>query len=287
MPASSYVRTYLEIWTWINDTYTVARIRNYLQDGKAPQSDRAAAAYSRLVQALRRQPGLTSGPLPAVFTVQGDQYASMSLWRVYHGKGAPDEIQDALWLASVCGLVDENNLATYCDQNLGIDCGGFVANYWGIGRPSLTQPNPNGATGFKPRTIWGLAPSLRRARPEDIAVDDAAIFFQDVKNDDPNIAAHQIAGGGYDTTSGSQAFHIGLVSAVSVVPGSTDINLEIAESSGATAASGGNGVNVRPLGRVSTTVARHLVWCPSGRNRIYFTGKQGNVSPYMPNLYGL
>jgi hypothetical protein len=33
MAASDYVGTYLHIWCWINDTFTVARVRNYLQSG--------------------------------------------------------------------------------------------------------------------------------------------------------------------------------------------------------------------------------------------------------------
>jgi len=36
----------------------------------------------------------------------------------------------------------------------------------------------------------------------------------------------------------------------------------------------------------TATVAKGLVYCPSGENRIYFTGRQGAVAPYMPNLYG-
>jgi hypothetical protein len=118
----------------------------------------------------------------------------------------------------------------------------------------------------------------------EIEEDDAAIFFKDVKNDDPNLAAQQIAGGGYDTGSGSQAFHIGVVSSVTAIPSTNQVDLEIAESSGAPATSGGNGVNVRSLGRVTATVAKGLVYCPDGKNRIYFTGKQGPVSPYPPTV---
>jgi hypothetical protein len=251
------------------------------------QSRRAGIAYSQLLSNLPRLAGLGPGkPLPAVFQVQGDQYVTTSLWRVYNGKGAPNEIQDALWLASLCGLVNEGTLGAYADQNLGIDCGGFVANYWGIGRPSAGIPNPTGSTGYKPRTIWGMFPGLRRKSASEIQVDDAAVFFKDVKNDDPNIAAKQTPAGAYDRSSGSQAFHIGLVSSVSLAPGTNQVNLEIAESSGAAASSGGNGVNVRSLGQVPATVAKGLVYCPDGANRIYFVGRQGAATPYPPNLYG-
>jgi hypothetical protein len=282
MPASDYVRTYLQLWCWVNDTFTVARVRNYLQSGKNPQSARAASAYAQLMAQL---PKLLGGkPLSTVFEVQGDKYITTSLQRVYQGKGAPNEVQDALWLASLCGLVDNTTLATYADNNLGVDCGGFVANYWGIGRPSISTPNPTGATGFKPRYIWGMFPSQRRKSASEIQVDDAAVFFQDVKSDDPNIAATPTSDG-YDRSSGSQAFHIGVVSTVSVL-GPNLVNLEVAESSGAAASSGGNGVNVRSLGQVKATVAKGLVYCADGANRVYFTGRDGVATPYTPNLYG-
>ena len=43
MPASDYVNAYLQLWCWVNDTFTVARVRNYLQSGKGPQATRAAS----------------------------------------------------------------------------------------------------------------------------------------------------------------------------------------------------------------------------------------------------
>ncbi|HEY2015195.1 MAG TPA: hypothetical protein VGH38_16915 [Bryobacteraceae bacterium] len=286
MAAGDYVQQYLQLWCWVNDTFTMAQIRNYLQSGMGAQSTHAAHEYSRLMSALPRLAGQPGRPLPAVFQVQGDQYVRTSLWRVYHGKGAPNEIQDALWLASLCGLVDESNLLPYTNNNLGIDCGGFVANYWGMGRPSVTDPSPNGATGFKPRSIWGMYPSLHRRTPQTIQPDDAAIFFKDVRSDDPNLAAHQNADGTYDTSSGSQAFHIGVVSSATVLAGGNQVNLEIAESSGALASSGGNGVNVRAIRNAAVVVARNLVYCREGTNRIYFTGRPGPPAPYMQNPYG-
>jgi hypothetical protein len=286
MSASEYVRTYLQLQVWKNDvTTTPISVRNYLQSGLGTQSTRAASAYAQLIGALPKQAGLPPGrALPGTFQVRGDQYVTTSLWRVYNGKGTPTEIQEALWLALLCSLVDEKTLTPYVDNNLGIDCGGFVANYWGMGRPSVSAPSPTGATGFKPRTIWGMFPKLQRKNASEIEEDDAAVFFKDVKNDDPNIAAQPKAGGGYNSATGSQAFHIGVVSAVTAIAGTNQVDLDIAESSGAKASSGGNGVNVRSLGKVTATVAKGLVYCPDGNNRIYFTGKQGPVTPYPPTV---
>ena len=285
MSASEYVRTYLQLPVWKNEESTTPiSVRNYLQSGMGGQSTRAANAYAQLIAALPKQLDTPGRSLPATFQVRGDQYVTTSLWRVYNGKGTPTEIQEALWLALICGLVNEATLSTYVDNNLGIDCGGFVANYWGIGAPSVSAPNPTGATGFKPRTIWGMFPKLQRKSAGEIEEDDAAIFFKDVKNDDPNIAAQPKAGGGYDPATGSQAFHIGVVSSVTAIAGTNQVDLDIAESSGAKASSGGNGVNVRSLGQVTATVAKGLVYCPDGNNRIYFTGKQGAVTPYPPTV---
>jgi hypothetical protein len=287
MTAEDYVRTYLQLWCWVNDTFTVVQVRNYLQSGLGTQASRAAGAYAKLLGALPKVAGVPAGrALPAVFEVKGDKYVSTSLWRAYNGKGAPDEVQNAIYLASVCGLVNESTLNNYVDSNLGIDCGGFVANYWGIGRPDVTTPNPNGATGFKPRTIWGMYPKQQRKAASEIQADDAAVFFEDVKNDDPNITAQKGDDGKYDPKTGSQAFHIGVVSSATAIAGTNQVDLDIAESSGAPADSGGNGVNVRSLGKVTATVAKGLVYCMSGQSRIYFTGRQGPATPYAPNLYG-
>ena len=143
--------------------------------------------------------------------MRGDKYPKTSLWRVYNGKGAPVEIQEVLWLALLAGQVNGNNIATYADTNLGIDCGGFVANYWGIGCPTPTNPKPDYATGIKP--------------------------------------AQQGADGKHDSKTGSQAFHIGVVASVQPIAGTDLVDLDIAESSGARASSGGTGVNVRSLGK--------------------------------------
>ena len=286
MTPEEYVGVYLNLWCWIGDVFTAARVRNYLQNGKAPQSPRAQSAHATLLTEVGKLAGLGSGrTLPAIFDVNGDKYVKISLQRVYEGKGAPDEIQDALWLASLAGLVDDTNLATYVDSNLGVDCGGFVANYWGLGHPTTRNPNPTGATGFLPRTIWNSY-GPHRASAGQIKAGDAAVFFKDVKNNNPNIAATKTSSGAYDTSSGSQAFHIGVVASTTQVFGDGSVSLDIAESSGALAASRGNGVNVRSLGIVRPTVANGLVYCMDGTNRIYFTAKPATASPSMPQWFG-
>ena len=283
--ASDYVRTYLQLQVWKDEMFTtVIPIRQYLQSGMGTQSNNANAALGRLLSAL---PKLVGKALSETFEVQGDKYSKTSLWRVFNGKGSPSEIQDALWLALLCGQVNEKTITAYADSNLGIDCGGFVANYWGIGCPSPTSPTPDYATGIKPRTVWGLDKSTQRKNAGEIEVDDAAIFFEDVKNDSPDLAAKKGSDGKYDSKSGSQAFHIGVVASATAIAGTDLVDLDIAESSGGRAPSGGNGVRVRSLGQVKATVSKGLVWVPDGNNRVYFAGYDGPVTPYMPTfLFG-
>jgi hypothetical protein len=224
--------------------------------------------------------GLRKGQqLPSVFSVGGDRYALSSISRVFIGKGAPDEIQDVIWLAAQAGLVDARNLAEYVDNNLGVDCGGLVANYYGLGHPSPNKPMDPLATGVKPRYIWGAYPHRKAA--SDVAVGDAAVFFQDVKGNNPDIAAKKKTDGSgdYDTTTGSQAFHIGLVASVNRNPDGT-LTLGIAESSGKDHG-GANGAHVRSL-TAKPVVAGGLVYCPEGANRIYFSAEPTGASPSMP-----
>jgi hypothetical protein len=53
------------------------------------------------------------------------------LFYCYEGKGTPEAIAQALRLANLCGLVggDRAALQRYCDDKIGVDCGGFVGNY--------------------------------------------------------------------------------------------------------------------------------------------------------------
>lgn len=56
---------------------------------------------------------------------------SVKILQPYQGKGSPEEIQMVLKLAVGCGLLTPNRdaLQRYCDENIGLDCNGFVGNY--------------------------------------------------------------------------------------------------------------------------------------------------------------
>lgn len=280
--AADYVDRYLKLQVWkTKESTTYIAVRNYLQAGLGTQSTNAQTKLGELKRALTK---LIGKPLTSIFEVNGDKYVLASVERVFEGKGAPNEVQDVLYLALLCGMVTESTLSTFADNNMGLDCNGFVANYWGMGRPTVEKPRPDYADGIKPRLIWNLAPNLQRKAADKIEVDDAAVFFEDVKYDDPNIMA-QKKDGKYDPSTGSQAFHIGVVSAVTAIAGTELVDLNIAESSGGSnPTSGGDGARVRKLGKVKATVSKGLVWVPDGQNRIYFVGNKNPVTPYLPGF---
>jgi len=151
MSPGTYTASYAGMWTWIvagsgELIYTAAPIRNYLQNNTQnnatkAQAQRAQAAWAALSRAITTRLGGPPGP---TFTIGEDTYIQLSLQRVYWGKGAPSEIQDALWLATLLGVVNEGDLNRYCRESLGVDCGGFVANYWGFGKPTVTDKKPTG-----------------------------------------------------------------------------------------------------------------------------------------------
>ncbi|WP_323047348.1 hypothetical protein [Paraburkholderia sp.] len=136
--------------------------------------------------------------------------------RCFIGKACPWEIQETLQLASEVGALTETNLLEYCRNSLGVDCGGFLANYWGESCPHMIDVAPTGSNGILPRGFWSndkLWPdvmSRRRQNAENVSPGDAAIFFKDVKDNNPDIAK-QRAGGKLIEGTGSEAFHIGVV----------------------------------------------------------------------------
>ena len=284
MQPGSYVDCYLNMYHYTRDNTAVRiGIRNYLQDGLGQQSVNAKALEMKLVGAINRKLG-RSGALPATFDILQYVYITNNLRRVFMGKGAPDEIQDCLWLLDQLELINATTVESICDRNLGVDCGGFVANYWGIGRPSAGDVAPIGWSGFKPRTLWEMKAAHRRQHRSHVEMGDAAIFFSHVKGDDPSKAAKALGGGAYDTSTGSKAFHIALVD--DLVPIGSDgqrVWLGISESSGAQRTDGYNGVKMR-VGTYLIREANNLVFCfdEDTGNRIYFVGPGGPIQSYMP-----
>jgi hypothetical protein len=272
--ASSYAR--LSTWFWTGEDWVFRRapVINYLQSGKGTQSVNAAAAEKALRTALDRKTGIGGVNYLKTFNFNEYDYINNSIRRCFIGKACPWEIQEMLQLASEVGALSEPNIANYCMTSLGVDCGGFVANYWGEGCPHMADVAPAGWAGIAPRGFWA-ATARRRPTLESISQGDAIIFFKDVVKNDPDIKKQGTPGHYIDGT-GSEAFHIGLVEE----PGSSSIR--IAESSGGKKALGGNGVGVRTASvlKVGTSSNGKWVNLQTGANEwLYFVAPPPGWGP--------
>jgi hypothetical protein len=294
-----YVEAYVNLKSplYKNDNWNLMNtpIVKYLQNGKKPQSDNAQAAKQKLLTHLGKF--FKHGQPPQKFKLKGYQHPGLtdenydyllnSITRTFLGKACPWEIQETIQLASLFGLVDES----YCEKNLGVDCGGFVANYWGEACPHMTDPMPLGWDGISPRnfwedgSIWSDAKKRRRKEAKDISIGDAAIFFTWIDDKNVDTRAKSDGQGGHIKGTGSKAFHIGLVNDIGVA-GDNITKLEIAESSGESSRYGGNGVNVRFSKVLATGKSQSFVYLKAGEDeRIYFVAPPRGAGSELPYDY--
>ena len=280
---AEFARVYAQLFTWLwNGSDWVPRrapIKNYLQEKQGLQSTNAHVKESALRALLPKATGIPHVNTLRTVKFNDYDYINHSIARCYLGKACPWEIQETLQLATEVGAVTESNLIEYCQSSLGVDCGGFVANYWGESCPHMVDPSPLGWDGVLPRgfwsntTIWPDVYDRRRQQASRVKVGDAAIFFKDIKDNNPDLAKKRDANHKLIEGTGSEAFHIGLVNSVGC-SGEAFTTLEIAESAGAKVANtiyGGNGVNVRSATVKSSGKSGKWVYCQTGDNeRIYF-----------------
>lgn len=148
------------------------------------------AAQQQLWQALRtyftppnrRVKGLELKVNGLPITVTSHEGIRMPVVRPFYGKGSPEDCQLVLQLVARFGLIQrpkgdslpalEQRLQRWCDDNLGLDCNGFVGNYlnrvvlendWQL-NPDKTQPGPS--TDIQTIFRWAAGPT------EAGAVDD-------------------------------------------------------------------------------------------------------------------
>ncbi len=284
LPAD-YAASYANLATWVWDPdanewgVRAAPIVNYLQNEKGQQSVRAQAAYAQLTRKLPAATGIPDVNTRKTFNFNEYDYINHSIKRCFLGKACPWEIQETLQLASEVGLVTGANVGDYCRTSLGVDCGGFVANYWGEACPHMTAVSPLGWDGILVRFFWtnGVfsdAIARRRVDGESVRPGDAAIFFKDIVNNNPDQKKERDSHGQLIEGTGSEAFHIGVVNAVGYSGGFT--KLQIAQSAGGAVTSlGGNGVGVEDKTIVGSGKSgkKHDGWvyCQTGSNEwIYF-----------------
>ena len=136
MKPSDYLALYHDILAWGDDySLTWVKIRKYVSGCSGDPWE----ARSPIIQGLiKENPG--SNWHSTSFTVDGYTIQMMSIVRVFSGKGSPLEINDALWLAHRYGKIlnhankkpHAKGLQEYADAYVGMDCNGFVGNFFGI-----------------------------------------------------------------------------------------------------------------------------------------------------------
>ncbi len=274
-----YAKLQVAFWTGADWQQKYLPIKNYLQNEKNPQSKRAKVAEQALWSGIASTKGLAGAMSRATFKFHNYDFISLSIKRCFIGKASPWEIQETLMLASFLGLLESDTAQNYCDNNLGVDCGGFVAAYWGLDCPHMSDPRPANATGYLPRTFWG-ARSRRRKSVSEVKRGDAAIFFDGSFKNGPDTLATRLSDGSYDLTTGTKAFHIGLVDSASFIADKFQ-TMDIADSSGSHSdLTGGNGVRHYALKLEGTGKSGEFVYVDKGGGeRVYFVGPPGGAQP--------
>lgn len=252
---TEYVKRYHELL--VNDTaqdiFQSVDIRNY-NSGWSPERQ---TEYDLLVNKLAPKTG--SSALPLTFYVRNDSrmdnsevFYRHSLRRAYLGKGSPEEIIDALRLATLCGLIKPGragagDLATYVKTYIGLDCNGFVGNYFGLSpevKPrawaqGMSVPADDSAkvkAGITKAIALTLAyfPLTARTSADTIAPGDVVIT---VRNDAP-VHSHE---------------HIALVASVSVTGDTATIGLAEWGGAGGIATHTGTAVGVKLVSNAPAT----------------------------------
>jgi hypothetical protein len=114
---------------------SVASIDMYLNHGIQPRSGVAWKAGDQLIAEMSRE--TKTHWSSAQFTIDVFPIRAINIRRAFMGKGSPQDLKDALWLAHRYGFIKNPErpragaltLQQYCRTYTGLDCNGFVGNY--------------------------------------------------------------------------------------------------------------------------------------------------------------
>src|SRR5262249_2808855 len=132
MTPSQYAARYLPVMVPGNGaTYPINVSRYHLGQETAAKDQLLGALADRFAVNKKKDAGyqltLTINAKP--FTIASWQEIAVALYRPFIGKGSPEECQLVLQLAVLVGGVSPARLQKWADDNLGLDCNGFVGNY--------------------------------------------------------------------------------------------------------------------------------------------------------------
>lgn len=136
MSPLDYMNLYLNLPVILDNWEgAVASIDMYLNHGIQPRSGVAWKAGDDLIEEMSRETRTTWRS--DQFTIEGFPIRTINIRRAFMGKGSPQDLKDALWLAHRYGFIRNPerrragalSLTEYCRKYTGLDCNGFVGNY--------------------------------------------------------------------------------------------------------------------------------------------------------------
>ena len=129
---ATYASRYLPVQIRSGENFVPVHVRRYhLGTPTAAQQQLWGALGDHFNQHKKTDPSyaLTLNVNNAALPVRGREEIRMPAVRPFWGKGSPEDCQVVLQLALLLNLTTADNLQRWADENVGLDCNGFVGNY--------------------------------------------------------------------------------------------------------------------------------------------------------------
>ncbi len=177
MTPTQYMRKYMNMGV-IMDNWEIAEVKNdrYRNNGIASTRSVDADKMKDLIN------WCVANETKARI-IEGVSVSALRVYDAFIGKASPEDTANVIWLAHRYGFIANPNkpkapggykplpnAQAFCDKYTGLDCNGFVANYYGMARS-------------EPHYIGSFAPkNLRLKRPEDVVARCSLCFFQGTRD---------------------------------------------------------------------------------------------------------
>jgi hypothetical protein len=132
MTPSEYADRYRNLTVGFTDGDVTVTIQRYHLGGPDDEKDRLVQAVKEHIRAeLKRDPDFKLSLIVNEDTSTATyKEVAPHLVGPFTGKGSPEDCQIAAQLAVLTKRTSKENLRRYCDDHLGLDCSGFVGNYF-------------------------------------------------------------------------------------------------------------------------------------------------------------
>jgi hypothetical protein len=143
-----YANRYWNLGVYFDSGPLTVRISRYHIGNPTAAKDRLwSALRTHFSDHQRRDPSYS---LELRVNIESAQFSNRQevlhhVVRPFYGKGSPEDYQIVLQLAVLLGVVSKSGLQGYANDNLGLDCNGFVGNYLfheRAGNPWNIEPTP-------------------------------------------------------------------------------------------------------------------------------------------------